>query len=453
MIQRLSRAGGARTARGAKRLREALGGDLRRAVAIVAGGHALAYVVAGVSYPILSRVYSPDEFGAFAGAAALLALIITVTCLTYDHAVPLPERDEVAGDLIIVCVLATIALTSLTTVALIAAGPQILGLINAETLAPYWWLFAAGQAAGGLYLALMGWAVRHRDFTGIATARMGQSVATAVTQVTTGVAGASSAGLLAGDALGRAAAGGRLTAGSLRRLRHAVSRTTRARLRWATRRYRRFALLGSWPTLINAMSQDAPLLLLITFYGAHTGGLFAFAQRLIGAPVALAVLSIGQVFFAEAARQVREGSRLTPTFRTTARKLAVACVPFMLLAPLLAVLLVAPVFGSEWRTSGTYIAILTPLYTMQVLSAPFAILEVLERQDLLVVREVLRIALLALAIVAAQVLALSALWAVVLLSAAGTCAYLIHGGIAWYALTTYDKAPDRLQTAESRSET
>ena len=113
-------------------------------------------------------------------------------------------------------------------------------------------------------------------------------------------------------------------------------------------------------------------------------------------------------------------------------------------------LLVGPVFGPEWSTTGTYIAILTPLYTAQVLSAPFAILEVLERQDLLVVREMLRIALLALAIVVAQLLALSALWAVVLLSAAGTCAYLIHGGIAWYALTTYDKAQDRVQTTEPR---
>jgi hypothetical protein len=76
--------------------------------------------------------------------------------------------------------------------------------------------------------------------------------------------------------------------------------------------------------------------------------------------------------------------------------------------------------ASHWRTSGIYPAILTPLYTTQVLSAPFAILEILERQDLLIVRGVLRIALLALAIGVAPLLALPALWAVVLLSTAGT---------------------------------
>lgn len=446
MIERASR-GVRRTAR---RVRGAFGGDLRRAVAIVAGGHALAYAVAAVSYPILSRLYEPSEFGAFAAAAALLVVVLTIVCLTYDRAVPLPERDETAGDLIVVCVLATVALTTLVTVALAVAGRQILGLFNAEALAPYWWLFAAALVAGGLYLALTGWAVRDRDFKGIAAARVGQSLAVAVTQVAAGIAGASSAGLLAGDALGRTAGGAQLSGRAWRRLGRALAGTTRARVWWAARRYRRFPLLGSWPTSINAVSQDAPLLLFITFYGASTGGLFALAQRLIGAPVALVVLSIWQVFFAEAARQVRAGARLTPIFQTALRKLAVAWVPFIILAPLLAVLLVGPVFGSEWSTTGTYIAILTPLYTAQVLSAPFAILEVLERQDLLVVREVLRIVLLTVAIVVAQLLELSALWAVVLLSAAGTCAYLIHGGIAWYALTTYDRA--RAETAPSRVE-
>jgi O-antigen/teichoic acid export membrane protein len=450
MIHRWSRAAGARTLRRvegtAGRLRGALRGDLRRAVAVVASGHALAYGLAAISYPILSRIYEPEEFGAFAAGAALLAIVITITCLTYDRAVPLPERDETAGDLIVVCVLATIAVTSLTAVALIVAGPQILGLVNAEALAPYWWLFAAAQTAGGLYLALTGWAIRHRDFNGIAIARVGQSVGTAVTQVTTGIAGASSAGLLAGDALGRTAGSAQLSARALRQLRSLLSRSTLGRVRWAGRRYRRFPLLGSWPMLINAISQDAPLLLLIAFYGANTGGLFAFGQRLIGAPVALGVLSIGQVFFAEAAGHVRARSPLTPVFRTTLRKLVAACVPFLLLAPLLAVLLVGPLFGSEWSTTGVYIAILTPMYTAQVLSAPFAILEVLERQDLLVVRELLRISLLALAISAAQLFALSALGAVVLLSAAGTCAYAVHGAIAWYALTSYDKARDRRHT-------
>jgi hypothetical protein len=72
---------------------------------------------------------------------------------------------------------------------------------------------------------------------------------------------------------------------------------------------------------------------------------------------------------------------------------------------------------------------------MQLLSSPLGgILAILERQDLALVREIVRILLLTIAIGAAQALALSATWAVILLSAAGTLAYVLYGLISWHAL-------------------
>ena len=419
-------------------------GSLRRSIGVLAGGHALAQVVAAISYPFLTRLYDPTEFGAFAATASLLGLVLVVTCLTFDHAVPLPEEDETAGELVILCVLATLAFCACTAVALLVAHEQILGVIHAGALASYWWVLVAAQAAGGLYLALTGWAVRDRDFGALATARLGQGVATAGTQVLTGVAGASAAGLLAGDALGRIAGAGRLSARRLRRLLAAVGDTSRARLRATARRYRRFPLVASWPLLVNATALEAPLLLLVAFYGAEVGGHFALAQRLIGAPVTLAVLSIGQVFVAEAAELRREGSaELTLLFGTVLRRLVAVGMPLMLLVPVPALLLVGPIFGQDWREAGVFIAILTPLYAAQLLTSPLGgTLTVLERQDLLLVRELVRIGLLAVAVLIAELLRFSAAGAVAMLSAGGTLAYLVYGAISWHALRAYDRGRD-----------
>jgi O-antigen/teichoic acid export membrane protein len=218
--------------------------------------------------------------------------------------------------------------------------------------------------------------------------------------------------------------------------------TCRARRRGAPRRYRRFPLLGSWPSLINAIGFEAPLLLVVAFYGAHTGGLFAFAQRLIGAPVALLVLAVSQVFVAEAADRVRTGSAdLGALFRRTLRQLVLVVVPLMLALAIAAELLVGTVFGQEWHEAGTYVLILAPLYTMQLVSSPFTgTLDVLERQDLLLIREAARISLLAAAIGIAELLSLPAVWAIVLLSGAGTLAYLFYGAISWHALIVYQRA-------------
>ena len=416
-------------------------GGLRRAVALLAGGNVLAVAIVALSYPILSRLYDPAEFGAYAAAMSLLALILSVTCLTYDHAIPLPKSDETASDLVVLSLIGALVMTLITTVLLLTLGGELLGLFDAESLAPYWWLLAAAQLFGGVVVALTGWAVRFRDFRGLATSRISQSVVTVGIQVGGGAAGAGAPGLLTGDVLGRTSAGARLSLGSVRKLMGNARHTSRARLRWTARRYRRFPLIGSWPTLVNAIGFEAPLLLVVVFYGATTGGLFGFAQRLIGAPVALLVLAVSQVFVAEAADRARaKPEELVALFRRTLRRLAYICIPLLAVVAVVAELLVGTVFGDEWHEAGTYILILSPLYAAQLLSSPLGgTLDVLERQDLLFIREVARIALLTLAIGVAVLLGLSALWAVILLSCAGTLAYVFYAGISWHALTTFEK--------------
>jgi O-antigen/teichoic acid export membrane protein len=394
-----------------------------------------------MSYPIVSRLYAPTEFGAFAAAVSLLSIALTVVCLTYDRAVPLPEDDRTAGDLVILCVLATLVVSALSAAIMLITGERLLGVFHAQGLARYWWLLCVALLGGGAGVALTGWAIRFRDFRGLATARISQSVVTAMTQVAAGAAGAATSGLLAGDALGRTAQSARLTRGATARLLRAVRETSVTRLRWAARRYRRFPLLGSWPTLINAIGFEAPLLLIVAFYGARTGGLFAFAQRLIGAPIALLVLAVSQVFVAEAAEQARDRSAdLGALFRRTLRRLAVVAGPLMIALAIAARLLVGTVFGEEWHDAGTYILILAPLYTMQLLSSPLGgTLDVLERQDLLMVREVARIGFMTAAIGIAEFLSLRAVWAVVLLSGAGVLAYVFYGAITWHALIAHQR--------------
>ena len=153
------------------------------------------------------------------------------------------------------------------------------------------------------------------------------------------------------------------------------------------------------------------------------------------------MLAVSQVFVAEAADRVRTGSAdLGALFRRTLRQLALVVAPLMLALAIAAELLVGTVFGDEWHEAGTYILILAPLYTMQLLSSPLGgTLDVLERQDLLVVRELTRIVLLTTAIAVAELLSLSAVWAVILLSGAGTLAYLLYGAISWHALLVHER--------------
>ena len=412
-----------------------LGGPLRRGVLLLAGGTAAAQVIVALASPVVSRLFTPAEFGASAAAIALMSLLLTVTCLTFDHAIPLPGGEGVAGDLLVLSGLATLTMSAVSGLTLLIAGERILDLVGAAMLAPYAWLLVVGQLAGGITLALTGWALRDRRFGAISGSRVTQGATLATTQIAAGIAGMGAVGLLLGDILGRVAAGAHLF--RLAR-RPGLIRRPRASLLATARRYRRFPLVGTWPTIINAVALELPVLLLAGLYGPRVGGLYAFAQRLIAAPVVLVVLSIGQTFVAEAAHQARaDPGLLHPLYRAAFRKLVRIGAPILVLVSIATALLVAPVFGDQWRDAGLYLAILIPFYVAQLVTSPLGgALDVLERQELLLVRELVRAGMLGGAVVVAELLGLSATGAVVSISVAGTLSYWFYGAVSWHALRT-----------------
>ena len=207
-------------------------------------------------------------------------------------------------------------------------------------------------------------------------------------------------------------------------------------MRAMARRYQKFAILSTPATLLNAIGYYAPLLLVVALYGARTGGLFAFGQRLIEAPLTLLTFSIAQVFVAEAAVLVRKDPReLRALFSRTVRRLILLGAPAVLVIVAAALLFTGLVFGSRWEEAGVYVAILAPFFLFQLATSPLGgTLDVLERQDLHLIREIVRVSITTGAVVVASVLNLGATDAVAVLSVAGSFAYIIYGLISWYAI-------------------
>jgi len=98
------------------------------------------------------------------------------------------------------------------------------------------------------------------------------------------------------------------------------------------------------------------------------------------------------------------------------------------------------VFGSEWHDAGLYLLILAPMLLMQFLCSPFgSILDVLERQDLHLMREGIRIGLTTVGILIATKIGEDPKIAIAFLSASGTLSYGVGMLLAWYALVSYVK--------------
>lgn len=427
------------------------GGEFGRGVAMLVTGTGVAQLLVVAFSPFLTRLYPPAAYGAFVAAISVVSILIAVSCLRYEYAITLPESDVAAANVLALALLVNLTLSIVVGIVLLAVGPGLFGLIGATALAPYAVLLALGQLGGGTATALANWAVRTRTFGEIAAARMAQAIGLVVVQIGLGLAGFGAPGLLVGDVVGRVSGSGRLARSAWRGQGEAIRRVSARGIAQAANRYRRFPLFSSPSALLSVVAVQAPLLAIVALYGTEPGGRFALADRVSSIPLTLVAGAVGQVYLGQIANLRRQhAGGLQETFiRTTRRLLRLGIGPALLLA-VLAPVLAGPVFGDDWSETGIFVAVLAPMYLVSFVTAATGdTLYVLERQDLQMVREAIRLTLLGGAIPLALWLGLGPLEAIVLLSAAGTLAYGAYGLISWVAIAQEAGRPPRDQSAEA----
>ncbi len=424
-------------------------GDFGRGVVTLVAGTGMAQAVVILTAPILTRIYPPDAYGTFAVALSVIAILTSISCLRLEFAIPLPETDAAAAEVLALALLANLAMSAIAALILILLGGEILVWLGASALGPFAILIPLGQLASGANQAMLNWAVRTKSFSTIARNRLLSAVVTVGPQAALGLAGLGAPGLLIGDVIGRSTGALGLARAAWRTHATEFRRVTRSGVRAAARRYRRFSILSTPSALLNTVGLQTPVLFFVAFYGVQAGGEYALASRVGSIPLALIAGSIAQVFFAEAARiGPDKPGEVRALFGRTTRLLArlgiLPTIALIVLAPLLAGI----IFGATWAETGLFIAILAPSYFIEfVTTATGGTLYVYERQDLQLLREILRLVLVGGSVPLAAALGLTSIGAVALLSAAACVNYVLYGLISWRAIVRHGSPPPILVAA------
>lgn len=404
-----------------------------RSVTLLAGGTALGQAVTVAVSPVLTRLYSPADFGAFGVYASLLGIITVIASLRYEYAIPLPEEEETAVNLVGLCFLLLAMTSSAAWVAVHFLAARIVVWANVPALRPYLWLVPLGMFGAGAYQILNYWAVRQRDFPRIARTRLSRGVSRAALQVGTGAVYSGPLGLLLGQLAGESAGSASLGLAAWGKDRVCFKAVSLRGMRQAAGRYRRFPLFSGWADLFGSLGLQLPQLLLAAFYGPAVAGWFALGQRVIAAPLNIIVDSVAQVFFGEAVRTVR-------TDPQAARRLFLKLSGRLALTgglPVAAICTLAPwfftsIFGPAWEVAGRYVQIMGAMFAVRFAVVPLVhTFSVLERQDLYLFWQATRLVLVVGGLSAGKALGAPHLSAVLIYSASMSVAYVLMWVIIW----------------------
>ena len=404
-------------------------GRIVRRIATQSAGVFASQLVVIAGAPLLTRLYTPEHFGALAAYISIVAIGASVATLHYDVAVPLPAENDDAMNLLAVAVLTTIVVT----LAALFVGFAVVQAIPLEgpwrSFRELWWVPPLGILAAALTQEGAFWCIRqHRDRS-LAMARLAQSGGQLTGQSAFGLLHFGTAGLLVGDVLGRLTAAAVLVAEIWRHDRAHLRAVRWERMRAVALRYRRFPLLSGPSAILGSITAQLPTLLLAAFYGPVIAGLYYLSYRILGLPMGLVGEAIANVYYGELARLARlPGAPLLTVFRRTTIRLAAIGTPPIALLAILGPAVFGWAFGREWEGTGEIVRLLAPMLVLQFVSSPLgSTLDVLERQDLYLRLELIRVALIGGTVTlahAADATASEALLALMIAASLGSLIYL-----------------------------
>jgi len=416
-------------------------GRFARSVTLLAGGTALGQVITVLVSPILTRLYTPEDFGIFGVYASILGIVTVVASLRYEYALPLPEDDETAANILVLCFVLLFGMVMLSWFVIHGLGSQIVTWANVPGLQPYLWLIPLGMLGAGTYQILNYWAVRKRDFPRIARTRLSRGVARAALQVGMGFAHSGPLGLLLGQLAGETAGSTSLGLAAWRKDRAPFKTVSLQGIRQAGTRYRRFPLFSSLADLLEALGLQLPQIIFAAFYGAKVAGWFALSQRVIAAPLNMVVDAVAQVYFGEAARLPKDDPKAMRRLflKLTGRLAITGGVPVAVIC-ILAPWFFTLVFGPEWEMAGRYVQIMGVMFAVRFAIVPlFHTLNVLERQDLYFLWESVRLVLVVGSLLVVKTLGFSDIAGIVAYSLSMMTAYVVLWLITWKALVKADQ--------------
>jgi len=274
-----------------------------RQAGLVAAGVAGGQIVILGATPYLARIYTPEDFGQYAVFTSILTILLTLSCLRYEVAIPVVPEEDI--DKISIVALAAALLVGFFTFILLSTkltsfwSSSYISLPELSCL-----LVLATVFSGWLQVAV---------FRSIRSATFGLNFCLRVTQPVVFVTFAwysRGVGLIAAHVAGLAVAAlvGLIGSGCIR----FFSAIKLEQLKTVALRNKEYPLYSLPTAILDSIALALPVLVISSNYGDDAAGNFSQVQRIIAAPLLLTGIAVGQVFFRHSGALYRSGVPVGP---------------------------------------------------------------------------------------------------------------------------------------------
>jgi O-antigen/teichoic acid export membrane protein len=295
----------------------------------------------------------------------------------YELAIMLPKEKRDAYNILALALILTV-FTALITLVLVLFLKGYIAKFFDEPDIEFWLYFLPLVVLlGGSYNAFNYWSTRHKTFKRNAASRIGQSTVMVGANLGVGFSRTGPAGLIAGYILGQLTATIVLAWKFMRDIPTFRKEISRDGIKENARTYKNFLRINTPHAFIGSLQDHGIVYVIMAFFSKAVLGSYAFAFRVVTAPVALIGSSIYQVFYQKASKALHEGQDIQKMVIKIYRNLFLIGLPIFTLLFFFAPPIFTFVFGEEWTMAGDIARIIAPWLFLNFIASPVSCITVI----------------------------------------------------------------------------
>lgn len=340
-------------------------------IGMLASGAIIARMISMISYPFITRLYSPGDFGILSIFTSLIALALPFATMRYSVAIPLPKHDGIAFNLFGLSALLSIALSSVFVIFILIYKSSNLTFLENTTLFDFWWLLIFGVLGAGLYEIMTGWATRRKVFKPVAKTSIQQSFFSSSIKILFGFFKLKPLGLLIGEVVNQGGGSFSLLRHFKNDLKDNFKYLSFNKMWFLLRYYKDFPLFRLVSQFLLVFSTKAPILYFAYAFDNETTGQLGLSFTVVAIPMSLFGTSTAKAYYSEIAEiGIRGKEEIVTLTKNVVKKLSILSALPILVLLLFSENLFGLFFGETWIQAGTFTSILAFYVFVQFITTP-----------------------------------------------------------------------------------
>jgi O-antigen/teichoic acid export membrane protein len=327
----------------------------------------VAQVIGLLVYPILTRIYAPEDFGLLNLFLSIGGVLVIISVAEYYYAIVLPKEDKDAdavlgvGFVCLIMVSVLIAISSLFS-------DYIAAIFKTPSLASYYWLMPFYVFALGAWNLLNYWYIRQKEYNPISRYQISQNVFSSGGKLAFGYGGILHGGMIYSVVIAPMLSLLTSVLGCRKKLQKIVREVSWNDIKKQAVVYRNFPCFVLPRSFVNILAGQMPVLLLTPFFGAKVVGFLSLAILLGYTPIGTITRAIYQVMYQHTMDRVHSLQPIGGIFKRFLLLASIVVIPAFAILWFFLPDLTSWLLGSEWWISGEYIRWMLPWLYVSLLS-------------------------------------------------------------------------------------